>query len=128
MQISLIRAKLHHARVTDADINYEGSIGIDTRLIEAAGLFAYERVLVANVENGERLETYIIPVENRTTSDPLVVTLNGAAAHRATVGDRLIVMAFAYVDVPPFPAYWEPRVVLLDEYNKVTRATGDFMV
>jgi aspartate 1-decarboxylase len=119
MFIEMIRAKIHQARVTDADLNYEGSIGIDTDLIAQAGMFAYEKVLVVDLENGERLETYIIPAAAGSKQ----IQLNGAAARLVHVGDRVIIMAFAYLDFPP-PADWQPRVLLMNEQNDVSRAFG----
>jgi aspartate 1-decarboxylase len=119
MFIEMIRAKIHQARVTDADLNYEGSIGIDTELIAQAGMFAYEKVLVVDLENGERLETYIIPAAAGSKQ----IQLNGAAARLVHVGDRVIIMAFAYLDYPP-PADWQPRVILMDGQNNVSKAFG----
>ncbi len=119
MLIEMIRAKIHQARVTDADVNYEGSIGIDTDLVAQAGMFPYEKVLVVDLENGERLETYIIPAAAGSRQ----IQLNGAAARLVEVGDRVIIMAFAYLDYPP-PADWQPRVILLDEHNHVSKAFG----
>ncbi len=119
MLIEMVRAKIHQARVTDADVNYEGSIGIDTDLIAQAGMFPYEKVLVVDLENGERLETYIIPAAAGSRQ----IQLNGAAARLVDVGDRVIIMAFAYLDYPP-PADWQPRVILMDEQNNVSGAFG----
>jgi aspartate 1-decarboxylase len=114
MLVSMLRAKIHHARVTNADLNYIGSITIDTELLEQTGMVAYEKVLIANVENGERLETYIIPGQPGSRT----IQLNGAAAHLAAVGDRLIIMAFGLVEFPPPPG-WTPQIVVLDEANRV---------
>jgi aspartate 1-decarboxylase len=119
MQISMIRSKIHQARVTAADLNYEGSIGIDTNLLEQAGMFPYEKVMVADIENGQRLETYVIPAPAGSGE----ISLNGAAARLVSVGDRVIIMAFALVDFPP-PADWEPRVLLMDDGNRVRDAFG----
>ncbi len=119
MHVSMIRAKLHQARVTHADINYEGSIGIDTDLLDEAGLYPYEKVLVVDIENANRLETYIIPAEAGSRE----VSLNGAAARLVSVGDRLIIMAFAHVEAPP-PADYEPRVVVLNQDNSVKSVKG----
>lgn len=115
MQISMLRAKLHHARVTGANIHYVGSITIDAALLEQAGMFPYEKVLVVDLENGTRFETYIIAGPPNSGK----VELNGAAARLVSIGDRIIVMAFVQAPFPP-PAGWAPRVVLLDEHNKVT--------
>ncbi len=114
MQITLLRAKLHQARVTDADINYVGSITIDTDLLDQVGMFPFEQVLVADVENGERFETYIIAGERGSR----VIQVNGAAARLVNLGDRLIIMAFSQVDFPP-PSGWSPQVITLDEANRV---------
>ena len=114
MQVSMVRAKLHHARVTGADIEYVGSITIATDLLEQAQMVAYEKVLVVDVDNGARFETYIIPGEPGSGT----IQVNGAAAHLVALGDRLIVLTFALVDFPP-PAGWQPQVAVLDEQNAV---------
>lgn len=113
--ITLLRSKLHQARVTGADLNYVGSITIDADLLAQAGIYAWERVLVVDIENGARFETYTIPGEPGSRT----VQLNGGAARLVSVGDRLVVMAFAQVPAPP-PADWQPRVLVLDEHNRVT--------
>jgi len=123
VQISMIRAKLHHARVTNADVLYEGSIGIDTDLMRQAGIYPYERVLVVDVENGTRLETYTIPAPAGSRE----VSLNGAAARLVSVGDRIIVMAFAMVELPP-PVDWQPHVLILDEKNEISDEKGKIIV
>lgn len=115
MLVSMLRAKLHHARVTDANVNYVGSITIDVNLLQQVGMVPYEMVLVADVESGTRFETYIIPGEAGSGT----IQVNGAAAHLVTVGDRLIIMAFGLVDFPP-PTDWKPRVVVLDGHNRGT--------
>ncbi len=119
MYISLIRAKLHQARVTGAEPDYVGSIAIDTDLLAQAGIYPYEKVLVADIENGERLETYTIPAPAGSRT----VEINGAAARLMHTGDRLIVMAFALLEPPP-PPDWAPRVLVLDEYNNVREVIG----
>lgn len=103
-----LRAKLHHARVTETEKEYEGSITIDRELLEAADVAVHEKVQVVNVDNGERFETYAIP------GDDGDICLNGAAARLAAVGDRVIVMAYGRFDgeIP------EPTVVRLDENNE----------
>jgi aspartate 1-decarboxylase len=114
MIISMIRSKLHHARVTAADINYVGSITIDSELLVAVKMVPYEKVLVVDVENGSRFETYIIPGDPGSG----MVQVNGAAAHLVNVGDRLIALAFALIEFPP-PDGWTPQIVVLDEQNRV---------
>jgi aspartate 1-decarboxylase len=120
MQVSLLRVKLHQARVTDADLNYVGSITIDSTLLEQSGMFAWEKVLIVDIENGQRFETYIIPGEPGSGT----IQLNGAAARLVSVGDRLIVMAFALTDLP-VPNNWEPRVLVLDERNRVVSVLSE---
>jgi len=119
----MIRAKLHQARVTGADLNYEGSIGIDTELLRQAGIYPYERVLVVDLENGNRLETYTIPAPAGSRE----ISLNGAAARLVNVGDRVIIMAFAQVEAPP-PSDWEPHVLILDEDNEISDEKGKIIV
>jgi aspartate 1-decarboxylase len=113
MYVEMLKGKLHHARVTDASIDYAGSIGISRELMEVAGLRHYEKVLVANVENGERFETYVIPED-----EPRQIVIRGAAAHLGKVGDRLIIMAFVQVDSEDAEE-WEPRIALLDAGNRI---------
>ena len=97
MQVTLLRSKLHRAAVTGADLHYVGSISIDTDIMEQVGMYAWEKVLIVDIDNGARLETYIIPAEAGSGT----MQLNGAAARLVSVGDRIIVMAFAEVDAPP---------------------------
>ncbi|MBE9507525.1 MAG: aspartate 1-decarboxylase [Chloroflexi bacterium] len=114
MHVSMLRAKLHQARVTGTDINYVGSITIDATLLEQAGMFPYEKALVVDIENGARFETYIISGPPNSGK----IELNGAAARLVAVGDRLIIMAFSQVPFPP-PDAWRPRVLILDENNAI---------
>ena len=114
MLVSMVRSKLHHARVTDANIEYVGSITIDTDLLDAAKMVPYEQVLVVDVDNGARFETYIIPGEAGSGT----IRVNGAAAHLVRLGDRLIVLAFGLVEYPP-PAAWMPQVVVLNRDNAI---------
>ncbi|MBI4719100.1 MAG: aspartate 1-decarboxylase [Planctomycetes bacterium] len=115
MQLQMLKSKLHQACVTHADVNYEGSIGIDTELIEAVALYPYEKVLVANVNNGERFETYVIPEPFGSRR----IALNGAAARLGTVGDRVIIMSFCMVEEAVVrEGRHRPRVLRLDERNE----------
>ena len=113
MTVTLLRAKLHRIRVTEACRDYVGSLTVDVDLMEAAGLFANEKILCADVENGNRFETYVLP--GRRVSG--VCCLNGSAAHMGKVGDRLIVMAFGQF-TPEEAALHQPRVVFLGAENK----------
>jgi aspartate 1-decarboxylase len=119
MFIEMVRSKIHLARVTEANLNYVGSIGIDIALLEKAGMYPYEKVLVANVETGARLETYIIP----KLAGSRIISLNGAAARMVSVGDRVIIMTFALVEPPP-PADFEPRVLIMNADNGIESVMG----
>lgn len=110
MLVTLLKAKLHRATVTDANLNYEGSISIPPSLIKRAGFFINEKVLVANVNNGARFETYVISGEEQ------VISLNGAAAHLGKPGDKLIIMAYAMMDESA-AASFTPTVVHLGDKN-----------
>lgn len=111
MQITMLKSKIHRATITDADLHYEGSITLSRELIELAGLRVHEKVLVANVDNGNRFETYVI------LGDEGVICLNGAAAHLGKAGDRIIIMAWAQMDESE-AKFFKPRVVFVDEGNR----------
>ena len=111
---TLLFAKLHRATVTAANVNYVGSITIDKDLLRATGIHEYERVQVVDVDNGSRLETYVI--EGPAGSG--AIELNGAAARLVSVGDKVIIMAYAMVD-EPLPADWEPTVLIMGADNQV---------
>jgi aspartate 1-decarboxylase len=100
--------------VTAANINYVGSITIDRTLLDASGIAPYERVQVVDVDNGERLETYVIA----GASGSGAIELNGAAARLVQVGDRVIIMAYALI-AEPIPEDWAPRLLLVDERNRI---------
>lgn len=119
MTIEMIRSKIHQAHVTAADIEYVGSIGVDTDLLAVAKMWPYEKVLVVDIENGARLETYIIPAPAGSGE----ISLNGAAARLVSPGDRVIIMAFAHVAYPP-PADWEPRVLIMGRGNRIAEVRG----
>lgn len=115
MNVHMLKSKLHQACVTDADVHYEGSLGIDVELMEAVGLHPYEKVLVANLTNGSRLETYAIAEAFGSRR----IVLNGPAAHLGSAGDRVIIMAFCEVDEADVRrGNHRPRVMRLDEYNE----------
>ncbi|MES1926758.1 aspartate 1-decarboxylase [Salinisphaera sp. T31B1] len=115
MQVTLLKAKLHRACVTHAELDYEGSCAIDSDLLDAAGIFAYEQIEIYNVTNGERFSTYAISAE----SGSRVISVNGAAAHRASPGDRLIICAYARMAEGEAAAH-APRLIYLDERNQIT--------
>jgi aspartate 1-decarboxylase len=119
MLLKMLRAKIHRATVTQADIEYVGSIAIDPDLYEAVGILPHEEVLVADLNNGARFETYVIPGQRGSG----VICVNGAAARLVATGDRIIVMAFAYV-TPEEAKTLQPGVVLVDEKNRVAKRLG----
>jgi aspartate 1-decarboxylase len=112
VQISLLKSKIHRAVVTDANLNYEGSLSVSAELAEAAGLEEYERILVGNMGNGERFETYLIYGPRGKG----VVQLNGATAHLGKPGDRLTIMSFGLIDAAEAATH-QPKVIVLDERN-----------
>ncbi|BCV24355.1 aspartate 1-decarboxylase [Gelria sp. Kuro-4] len=114
MLLNLLKAKIHRATVTAADLHYEGSITVDRALMEAAGLLEHERVQVVDVDNGVRLETYVIPGEAGSGT----ICLNGAAARLVQPGDKVIIMAYTWVSAEEALGF-RPRVVLVDQANKV---------
>ena len=120
MNIEVCRTKIHRARLTGCELNYEGSITIDEDYLDEAGIMPYEKVLIVNNNNGERLETYVIAGE-RGKRD---FCLNGAAARKACAGDVIIIVAFGRLDIEEARGF-EPRVIMLDENNDIVmRKTG----
>lgn len=118
MVLNMLKGKIHRATVTQAEVDYIGSITIDQDLMDAAGILEYEKVQVADVERGTRLETYVISGEPGSG----VICLNGAAAHLVTPGDKVIIMCYAQV-TPEEARESKPRVVFVDEDNKIARLT-----
>jgi aspartate 1-decarboxylase len=114
MRRTLLKSKIHRARVTMADLHYEGSLGLDEALIEAADLAPYEKVHIYNVSNGARFSTYIIK-EPRGSGK---VSIYGAAAHKARPDDLLIIAAYAQFDEDEI-AGWKPKVILVDSDNRI---------
>jgi len=118
MQVTLLKSKLLRAEVTDCALHYEGSLAIDAALMEQIGLMPYEKILVANIANGERLETYAIEAPKGSHT----ISLNGAAAHKGEKGDLLVIMSFAQFEVEEAKT-WKPKVLVLADGNKrVVRA------
>jgi len=110
---TMLQAKLHGARVTEADLDYEGSCGIDEALLELSGLVENQYIEIYNVSNGERFATYVI----RAPRGSGTISLNGAAARKAMVGDRLIIAAYSQYTEAELKSY-APIVVLVDEHNR----------
>ena len=112
--IQVFKSKIHRARVTQADLNYVGSITIDEDLMDAANLIEGERVQIVNNNNGERLETYVIKGERGSG----VICLNGAAARRVAVGDIVIIISYGYMNMEEAKAF-KPVAIFPNEYNKL---------
>jgi len=112
MFVKVLRAKIHRATITHAEVDYVGSITIDRELLDATGILPGEAVLVADLTDGARFETYVIEGEPGSG----IICINGAAARLVDVGDKVIVMSFAYVD-PEKAGEVEPKVALVDEEN-----------
>lgn len=116
MLLTMLKCKLHRVRVTNSELDYEGSCAIDARLLEAAGLLPYEQIQVYNVTNGARFTTYVIEGER----DSGVISVNGAAAHHAKPGDLVIIAAYAQMSAAEAAVY-KPKLVYVDASNKITK-------
>jgi len=116
MRRTMMKSKLHRATVTQADLHYVGSLTLDRDLMDAADLLPNEKVQVVDVDNGARLETYVIAGERASG----VVCINGAAARLVQPGDTVIIISYAEMEDAE-ARRWEPRAVLVDEHNRVTR-------
>ena len=116
MEISMLKSKIHRAVITQAELNYVGSITIDEALMEAAGLYEYERVHISNVNSGSRIETYVIAGERGSG----VICLNGAAARSGQKGDRVIIMAYANMSPEEIKSH-HPKVVFVSDDNEIIR-------
>jgi len=110
---TLLQAKLHRVAVTQADLHYEGSCGIDVRLLDVSGILPFQHIDLYNISNGERFSTYAIPAPR----DSGEISLNGAAARKAMVGDLLIICAYSQYEQSELTDY-RPRVVLVDDRNR----------
>ncbi|MBF0357675.1 MAG: aspartate 1-decarboxylase [Magnetococcales bacterium] len=116
MDVSLLKCKIHRATVTDADLHYEGSCAIDQDLLDASGIREYEEIHLWNVTNGERFVTYAILGERGSG----MISVNGAAAHKAEKGDILIIAAYARMSEAEADNH-KPKLVYVDESNKIKR-------
>ena len=123
MQLTLLKSKIHRAAVTGASLDYEGSLTISADLAELVGLIPCEKILVANLSNGERFETYAIYGPARQG----IIELNGATAHLGKIGDRVTIMSFARV-TPEEAAVHRPLILVLNEKNVVVRYDEDASV
>ncbi len=123
MLITLLKAKLHQARVTHAELEYEGSCAIDGELLDIAGIREYEQIHIYNLANGERLSTYAIRAEDGSG----VISVNGAAAHLAKPDDRIIICTYAQLDQQE-AAKFKPTLVYLDTMNKVVNTRNSIPI
>jgi aspartate 1-decarboxylase len=119
MTIELLKGKIHRATVTQAELQYVGSITIDADLLDAAGILEYQKVAIVDVDNGSRFETYTIAGERGSH----IICLNGAAARCACVGDKIIIMAYAQLTPEEIQAGFSPNVVFVDDQNHIVRTT-----
>ena len=123
MQIFLLKSKLLRAEVTDKALHYEGSLAIDSNLMEAINLKTYEKILIGNISNGERFETYAIEAPKGSGT----IALNGAAAHKGEIGDKLVIMSFAQVEESE-SADWKPKVLVLSNKNtKISKSRNSLI-
>jgi len=123
MHSTMLKAKLHRARVTHSELEYEGSCAIDSKLLELSGIREYEQIQIYNVTNGERFTTYAIRAEDGSG----VISVNGAAAHKAAPGDIVIICAYAGLS-PQELATYKPVLVYLGEHNQVIRTANTIPV
>ena len=114
MQITLLKSKLHHANVTHAELEYEGSCAIDGALLQAANISEYEQIQIYNLNNGERFTTYAIRAEEHSG----IISVNGAAAHKANPGDRIIICTYAVLSQQE-AAVFKPTLIYLDAGNRI---------
>lgn len=115
MQITVLKAKLHQASVTHSKLDYDGSCAIDVSLLKKAGIVEYEQLQIYNISNGQRFTTYAICAEN----DSGIISVNGAAAHRASPGDRIIICSFVILQENEIKDY-KPTLIYLDQDNNIT--------
>lgn len=116
MQVTVLKAKFHSACVTHAELEYDGSCAIDGALLDTAGIHEYEQIQIYNINNGERFTTYAIRAEDHSG----VISVNGAAAHKARPGDRVIICSYGVINESEIKKY-KPTLLYLDEVNNITR-------
>jgi len=112
---TILKSKIHGARVTEANVDYEGSITIDTGLLEAVDVIANEKVQIVNLNNGKRMETYIIPGKKGSG----IIGMNGGVAMHAKIGDKLLIMSYIQIETKDAISY-SPKIVFTDDKNKIT--------
>lgn len=114
MNIEVLKSKIHRATITQADLNYIGSIAIDENLMDAANLIENERVSIYNINNGERLDTYVIKGERGSG----IISLNGAAARKVAIGDHVIIVSYASMDFEKAKSF-KPSIIFPNSQNKI---------
>jgi aspartate 1-decarboxylase len=119
MHSMMLKAKLHRARVTHAELEYEGSCAIDGKLLDISGIREYEQIHIYNVTNGERFVTYAIRADDGSG----IISINGAAAHKAAPGDIIIIAAFVGVSQQELASY-KPTLIYVDEKNRMVRSAN----
>lgn len=119
MQIEMLKSKIHRATVMQAELNYVGSITVDEEILEKSGIYEYEKVQIVDVDNGSRFETYTIAGERGSG----MICLNGAAARCVSVGDKIIIMAYAQLDDAEAKKH-KPTVLFVDDENHISRVTN----
>ena len=119
MKLTMLKGKIHRATVRQAELDYVGSITVDPELLEAAGILEYEKVAIVDINNGSRFETYTIAGEHGSG----MICLNGAAARCVSQGDKIIIMCYAEM-TPEEAKEHKPKVVFVDDNNKITRLTS----
>lgn len=117
--LTMLKSKIHRATVTQAELNYVGSITIDEVLLKEAGIYEYEKVQIVDINNGNRFETYVIAGEKNSG----VICLNGAAARCVQVNDKIIIMAYAQINEDDIKSF-KPKVLFVDERNKKINLTN----
>jgi len=123
MQLIVLKSKLHQACVTHADLDYEGSCAIDGELLDLAGIHEYEQIQIYNISNGARFTTYAIRAENGSR----VISVNGAATHKAKPGDRVIICSYGSIDEKDISRY-KPTLVYLDQQNHIKQIKDNIPV
>lgn len=123
MQLTMLKGKLHKAHVTHSELEYEGSCAIDGRLLDAAGILPYEQIDIYNIANGERFTTYAIRGEDGSG----MISVNGAAAHKANPGDRVIICAYVRMSEAEARIY-KPKLVYVDAQNRITHSRNTIPV
>ncbi len=116
MMRCMLRSKIHMATVTESNLAYEGSITIDAAIMKRAGMLPYEQVMVSNLNNGERFETYVIPAPENSGE----ICLNGPTARKGVVGDVVIVFCYGYLEEET-AVHHKPKIILLDSENKIKK-------